>query len=213
MAALTTCVTNKGLNLQNKQVQGADLTITKAVSGSGSVSLVDLKNQTEVINIEQTLVIESLRQDTSEHSYTLLVRLDNLGLEEAYKLRQIGIYAHDPDEGEILFALAQLDEAKKISTEDEAPGYTLQLSFVFQNSNEANIVVNYDNSKFATIESVKAITDPIQESIDKKFEVVEMDSESYVAVEDRVSNARYYNLKSTTSVSNGTSTVSNMMLV
>lgn len=213
MAVLTTIVTNKGLTLQNKQVQGADLILTKAVSGSSSVSLVDLRNQTEVKSIEQTLVIESLKQDASEHSYTLLVRLDNQGLEKAYQLRQIGIYANDPDEGEILFALAQLDVAKTIGSEAEAPGYTLQVNFVFQNNNEANIVVNYDDSKFVTREGVLAITGSMQESIDKKFEIVEMDSESYVAVENRVSNARYYNLNATTSVSNGTSTVSNMMLV
>lgn len=213
MAVLTTVVTNQGLNLQNKQVQGADLTITKVVSGSGSVPLVNLRNQTEVSNIEQTLVVDNLTQNTSEHSYTLLIRLDNQGLEKAYKLMQIGIYANDPDEGEILFALAQLSEAKTIGSEAEMPGYTLQFNFVFENNNDANIIVNYDSSEFVTREAVEGMITPMQESIDKKFEIVEMDSESYVAVEDRVSNARYYKLNATTSVSNGTSTVSNMMLV
>lgn len=213
MAVFTTIVTNKGLELQNKQVQGADLTFTRVVAGSGSVPLVDLQNQTNVTDVKQALVIENLTQNTEEHSYTLLVRLDNQYIDEAYDLRQIGIFADDPNEGEILFALAQLDEAKTINSAADAPGYTLQTNFVFQNNNEANIVVNYDDSKFMTREGVKGITDPMQESLDKKFEIVEMDSESYVEVENRASNARYYNLKSTTSVSNGTSTVSNMMLV
>ena len=213
MAVFTTIVTNKGLDLQSKQIQGTDLIITRAVAGVGSVPLDDLKNQTDVTSFIQDLVIESLKINTSEHSYTVLVRLDNEGIKESYQLMQIGIYANDPDEGEILFALAQFDEAKTIGSEEEMPGYTLQVNFVFQNNNEANIVVNYDDSKFVTREGVKGITDPMQESIDKKFEIVEMDSESYVAVENRVSNARYYNLNATTSVSNGTSTVSNMMLV
>lgn len=213
MATLTTIVTNKGLALQNKQVNGADLTLTKVLAGSGSVNIVDMRNQTEVKDFKQILTIENITQDATEHSYTVLVRLDNQHLDAGYNLRQIGIFADDPDEGEILFALAQLDEAKVIESAADAPGYTLQVNFVFQNNNEANIVVNYDDSKFVTREGVLAITDPMQESIDKKFEIVEMDSESYVEVENRASNARYYNLKSTTSVSNGTSTVSNMMLI
>ena len=213
MATLTTIVTDKGLALQNKQVNGADLTLTKVLAGSGSVPMFDLRTQTEVKDFKQVLIIENITQDTTEHSYTVLVRLDNQYLDEGYNLRQIGIFADDPDEGEILFALAQLDEDKAIESAADAPGYTLQVNFVFQNNNEANIVVNYDDTKLITREGVLAITNPMQESLDKKFEIVEMDSESYVEVENRVSNARYYNLKSTTSVSNGTSTVSNMMLI
>ena len=213
MATLTTIVTDKGLALQNKQVNGADLTLTKVLAGSGSVPMFDWRTQTEVKDFKQVLIIENITQDTTEHSYTVLVRLDNQYLDEGYNLRQIGIFADDPDEGEILFALAQLDEDKAIESAADAPGYTLQVNFVFQNNNEANIVVNYDDTKLITREGVLAITNPMQESLDKKFEIVEMDSESYVEVENRVSNARYYNLKSTTSVSNGTSTVSNMMLI
>ena len=206
MSTMTTVITNKGLALQNKQINGADLTITKAVSGSGSVPIVDLRTQTSVSSIKQTLAIESMVQDNANHKYTLSILLDNTKLSTAYNLMQIGIYATDPDEGEILFAIGQLSTAKLISTGAELPGYTLQVNFVFQNSNDANIVVNYDSTSLVTRQGVT-------EMLNAQDYTVEMTSETYVDIEDRIASKKYYNITDTINVSNGTSTVSNMMLI
>ena len=40
--------------------------------------------------------------------------LENLGLQQSYNLCQVGFYAEDPDEGEILFCLAQASHEKYI---------------------------------------------------------------------------------------------------
>lgn len=206
MSTMTTVITNKGLALQSKQINGADLTITRALSGDGNVPVVDLRTQTAVSSIKQELILEKMVQDKEEHKYTLTVLLDNTDLENSYNLMQIGIYATDPDEGEILFALAQLDTAKLINTGAELPGYTLQVNFVFQNSNEANIVVNYDSSSFVT-------RDGVADMLNAQDYTVEMTEETYVAIEDRISSKKYYHVTDTIDISNGTSTVSNMLLI
>ena len=38
--------------------------------------------------------------------------LENTGLNESYDLWQVGFFAEDPDEGEILFCVSQTSQAK-----------------------------------------------------------------------------------------------------
>lgn len=53
----------------------------------------------------------------------------------------------------------------------------------------------------------------MQSNVSVHTHIVEMESGSEVAVSDRTSDKRYYKITGSTSVSNGTSTVSNMMLI
>ena len=62
--------------------------------------------------------------------------LDNIGLTESYELWQVGFYAEDPDEGEILYCIAQAAKGKDIPTEQESPGYSIVWNFHFKNSEE-----------------------------------------------------------------------------
>ena len=206
MSTFTAVITNKGISLQNKQIKGADLVFTKVVSGAGSVPLVDLRTQTAVLDTKQTLAIQTTTINEEQSSYTLAVMLTNIGLETSYELMQIGFYATDPDEGEILFAIAQLDEPKTIESEAKQPNYSLQTNFSFENSNAANIVVNYDSSSFVT-------RDGVAEMLNAQDYTVEMTEETYVAIEDRISSKKYYHVTDTIDISNGTSTVSNMLLI
>ena len=53
----------------------------------------------------------------------------------------------------------------------------------------------------------------LQTSAADHTHIVEMQSGEEVPIEERTSDKRYYNITSSTSVSNGTSTVSNMLLI
>ena len=152
MTNWTTTVTNKGIALQSKQVRGATLSFTRVVGGSGSVSLVVLKEQTEVSNIKQTISIESIR--VLDAKYTITVLLSNSNSNSGYNLSQIGFYATDPDEGEILFAIAQADTPEFIPSKDEAEGFCLEFAFTFQNSNNSTIEITPDPAGYMTREGV-----------------------------------------------------------
>lgn len=132
MATWNTTITNKGLSLLTKQVAGSTLSFTKIVSGSGSVPVVNLKEQIAVSNIKQTIENEGIVVD--DNQYTITVILSNTSVTASYNLSQIGIYANDPDDGEILFAIAQIDEPRKIPTNDSSPGFSLEFAFTFNNS-------------------------------------------------------------------------------
>ena len=72
---------------------------------------------------------------------------------------QVGFYATDPQEGEILFALAQIDTAKAIPSKDDSPGYAIEFTFTFENSSDANIDISLDTSGFAMLDTVTELID------------------------------------------------------
>jgi hypothetical protein len=162
-----TTVTELGLQLQTKQVQGATIAFTKALTGSGVVPVVNLKEQTAVSNIQQTVTIESLT--VGEQQYNIKVLISNLNLATGYNLSQVGLYATDPDEGEILFAIAQLDTPQPIPSYESSPGYAIELSMTFQNDNGANITITPDMAGYVTQQAAQDLidntTDPILENL------------------------------------------------
>lgn len=159
MATWSTTVTNKGLELQAKQVGGATISFTRVVCGSGIVSIVDLKNQTAVTDIKQTLSVEGIKIEGSK--YIIGVILSNSSVTTEYNLSQIGFYATDPDEGEILFAISQIDTVKKIPTSESSPGYSIEFAFTFQNSNNATIEINPDMAGYVTREEVEDLASSV----------------------------------------------------
>ena len=152
------CVkTDKGLALEAKTVAGATIALTRCVSGAGNVATVDLRKQTSVSLIKQTLSIQSIKVDGNK--YSIRAVLTNVSLATGYDMYQVGFYATDPQEGEILFALAQIDQAKPIPSKDDSPGYAIEFTFTFENSGDANIDISLDTSGFAMIDTVEEMID------------------------------------------------------
>lgn len=127
-------LTEKGADLQNKLINGETLKITKVKTGAGKVSAMYLRQQTEVANPIQELMIQPAT--IVDDNIIIPVLLDNIGLTKSYELWQVGFYAEDPDEGEILYCIAQAAKGKDIPTEQESPGYSIVWNFHFKNSEE-----------------------------------------------------------------------------
>ncbi len=98
--------TNKGLALAAKTAAGACLRVTRVVGGSGHTT--DVPNAAQLSEIRQTLAVGEARCAGS--TAVLPVTLAAVGLESSYTLTELGIYAEDPDEGEILYCVYRLDE-------------------------------------------------------------------------------------------------------
>lgn len=146
MGTWISTVTNKGYALQAKLLSTDKLNITRVVSGSGSCAVTQLINQTAVSDIKQELTVNSLSYDKYGNA-RLNVTLSNIDLNTGYDVNQIGIYATDPDEGEILYAIAQADEAEPIPSISEQPnGFYCSWDFALTYSNAQNINVTIDPS-------------------------------------------------------------------
>lgn len=102
-------MTRKGKRLQTKAIAGATLQFTRLKLGDGQLSegqhvetLTDLISPKQVLNISECKVTEN---DLCEISSVT----SNSGLANPYYARELGVFANDPDEGEVLYAVCRDD--------------------------------------------------------------------------------------------------------
>lgn len=175
-------LTDKGTALQAKLVDGQTLHITKVVSGGAKVPVVNLRQQINVTDGGKEITLQPVR---IEGDKTILpVLLENIGLEEGYDLWQVGIYAQDPEEGEILYCLAQASEAKHIPSATEGPGFSITWDFVIKTSNTAPFEVDVNSVGLVSIEQYQVHAGEIQSlknsivNLDERIEDLNADLES-----------------------------------
>lgn len=106
--------TTKGLALAAKIAAGTKLTVTKAVAGSGTTDV----SASVLADIEQTLTVGTAK--VAGQTATLPVTLAESGAAASYTLTELGVYASDPDEGEILFQVFRLGESRAITAGGES---------------------------------------------------------------------------------------------
>ncbi len=140
--------TTQGLNLMAKLQTGAALEITRAIGSDGHVSADALPALTE-ITAKQTLTLSDAIYKGNGQAL-LPVTLYNRGLTEGYPLRQIGIYATDPDDGEVLMLVAQSETPDTIPTELASPDFVANFSFHIALGNAGRINVTYSLTDMAT---------------------------------------------------------------
>lgn len=102
-------VTTKGAALSARLLAGATLEITRVCAGSGETAL----DSPALSHPCQTLATGTPRR--SGTTVTLPVTLTAQQAETDYTLREVGVYAQDPDEGEILYRLYRLDQGITIA--------------------------------------------------------------------------------------------------
>lgn len=154
-----TVLTDKGKILQGKLLKGQTLNIKRVTTGAKKVSVVDLRQQTDVTEGGYDITLQPAR--TAGEQTIIPVLLDNKGLTESYELWQVGFYAEDPDEGEILFCLAQAAQAKHIPSETDSPGFSITWDFYFNTSNTAPFEVVLSSAGLVNIEAYEAHTEAI----------------------------------------------------
>lgn len=101
--------TTKGLALAAKMAAGTKLTITKVTAGSGETA----KSATALTGEKQTLTAGTAA--VSGQTAVLPVTLAETSVSAAYELTELGVYAKDPDAGEILFQVFRIDSALRVA--------------------------------------------------------------------------------------------------
>lgn len=159
-----TVLTDKGRALMAKLTQGNTLNITRAETGAGFVTPGLLTKQTAVTDPKQTLNFRPVSYPETGKC-ALPVALKNEGLTTGYEATQVGIYAMDPDEGEILFFLSQAPDSNKgtpIPSETEMPGYSAEWTFYLQYGQADGVNVTVDPTGTVSREEM-------EQYIDKEF--------------------------------------------
>lgn len=125
------------------------LKITRIVTASGTSDEPLLL--TDVVNQKQEFTITG--RSTEDARTTIKAILSNAGLSKGYTLSQIGFFALDPDDGEILYRISQFETPNYVPASTER-GWTYEPSFNFFTGNAKDVVVQINPSGIASLGAV-----------------------------------------------------------
>lgn len=98
-------LTEKGLALQTKAQTGTQLKFTRVAIGDGIIDGgVSLNSLIQLASERMSVAIANLSIDNG--SAVIKANFSNKDLIESFYLRELGVFANDPDDGEILYAVA-----------------------------------------------------------------------------------------------------------
>lgn len=154
---MASAITNKGVALLAKLIQGKELDITCAKTGAGTVDATLLEEQTGVTTPKQTVTITGVTY-LDDGMCALVLSITNKGVSSGYTIKQIGIYANDPDEGEVLFSIWQVDSGSGINIQAESvlPGYNAELHYNIKLDQADSVNVTLDPSNTVSQAAMEA---------------------------------------------------------
>ncbi|WP_419564945.1 phage tail protein [Phascolarctobacterium succinatutens] len=148
-------LTKQGLKLQAKVDAGNAMQLTKCRLGSGTIgSGQQLENLTELVAPVQTLPIASVTYSDDSHACIISAVTDNSAVTTGYYLREFGLYAKDPDDGEILYAVASDSEPDFIPAKGTSTVISQEIGVALTFANASNVTAAVNTSATATISYV-----------------------------------------------------------
>lgn len=160
-------ITDLGMALQTKLIAGNTLDITRAIAGTGYVTPGLLQSQTEVIDGVKELTFQPVTYPEYGRC-KLPIILANDDIQTGFTVRMVYIMAQDPDEGEIIFAVAQSVDAEHgtiVPSAAEMPGYSVEWNFYIQYGRADGVNVTVDPTGYVSrdemISYIETAFDPI----------------------------------------------------
>ena len=155
-------LTKKGIGLLAKAQAGRTaIEFTKAAAGDGSygegealTEKESLKNQRQEFPFDKLSVVNG---STVSMKFTITNNQESGLLQEGYYVKEVGVFASDPDEGEILYAIATAVENQW----DYMPAYSslmpayITVEFYAEVSNAAEVTI-VCSGRFVTAEEAEA---------------------------------------------------------
>ena len=152
-------LTNKGRVLQAKVEAGETLSLTKLKLGSGIIGEgQSLETLTDLVSPEQNLGIAE--KTALENGLTeIKATITNAGLEEGYYVRELGVFAQDSDEGEILYAVTTDTAPDYLPAQGSATVLSQEFAIYIATSNVNHIEATIDPTALATVGFVNLTID------------------------------------------------------
>lgn len=164
-----TIVTKKGLNLIAKLVaSGTKLTFTRAAVGTGTIpSGYDPGSMINLSNYKMDAAIASCSSNNDEA--TVVIQMSSIGIETGFVVTEAGLFAQDPDEGEILYAyLDMISDPQYIYPENSAISKYMETALVVKIGTVSNVTAYISPSSLITRkefdDAVKKMMDLIAQS-------------------------------------------------
>jgi len=150
-------ITAKGQALMSKLIAGSGTCNFSAIKTSTTVyTQGQLEALTALTNIKQSADISSISR-INNVSVNIKGALNNTALGTGYTVNTIGLYAIDPDEGEILYAVARAVTAGYMPPYNSITSSGILFDFVITVGNASNVTVTVNPAAVATQADVIAI--------------------------------------------------------
>lgn len=150
-------ITNKGQSLMAKLIAGkANVTFTKVAASSTTYSDSQIPALTGLSNIKQQVAVSKVTR-INNVAVQVDAAMENSALTSGYYMNSLGLYANDPDEGEILYAVAGANVGAYMPPYNGITVSGAYLKLVTTVSNSSNVSMTVDPAAVATVGDINAL--------------------------------------------------------
>ena len=168
----TAIITEKGINLLAKAGE-TTIEFTRAATGDGAYTDEEvLSERTSLKAQKQEFPISSvsvLDESTVYLRFIISNSQNTVNLENGYYIKEVGIFANDPDEGEILYAIttAVTDQWDYLPKYNELMPSVITMEFYTKVNNSDKVCIKAGCGAYATADDVIDIQNAMKNKVDK----------------------------------------------
>ena len=166
-----TVITKAAHNLIAKSLSGsANINFTRVATSKydyKSFSQSKLESLTSLEDIKQYVAVDKVEK-IGEASVNVSVKITNANITEGYYVNTIGLFAIDPEEGEILYSVTVAETADYFPADNgvNCSGINLDLVTEVSNASNVNITVNY--AGYATNEDIEKVNSQLNDIMNER---------------------------------------------
>lgn len=154
-------LTNYAIELITKTIAGNKLEFTKIAVGDGEYAeTVDLKSINTLNNERQSAKITSVQAVNKKIARVRGV-ITNENLRQNYYIKEVGLFAKDPDRGEILYSYAQTEISDLMPAHNSRLPCSKTIDMLTVVNDTEDIIVNYNPSDIVSREDLEEMLEGI----------------------------------------------------
>ncbi|QDY23226.1 hypothetical protein CGQ39_19820 (plasmid) [Clostridium botulinum] len=196
-------ITEKGISLYAKAQAGQQIKFTKLQIGSGQIENRNPMTLTTLLEPKLDVPIVSIIANSELKSAAIIGKITNKNVKEAMYICELGLFASDPDEGEILYGYVSAGQYGDYYAPESQGPFNWEYQVNASIGNAANVTaeiceLDYDYTLLSTNKSLIHLEGGNQKEINKsidnlfksvKSDLVDITKDSYPIVEATGTNA------------------------
>lgn len=149
-------VTQNGRALMAKLLAGKSTQFTKIKVSSTIYPDAQLANLTSLTNIKQETTAQAYGNNTA--TVSVVGAIENTGLQTGYYINTVGLYAVDPDKGEILYSVSSASVNGYMPPDTGVSKSGFEFKIYSEVGNATQVDLNVDPAAFATHEDIERLS-------------------------------------------------------
>lgn len=170
-------ITKKGIALMTKTLAGVPCQFTRAASSENRIGLdVDLTEIIQLDGVQQSVDLLSIKPINAT-AVRIEALFENASLEKGYYVEVIGLYAQDPDEGEILYSVTTAKKAEWLPKWNGMSTSSLTFNLIVAVANVAHVSILINPDSLADLTRRVEILEDGHVTHDERITVLEQSRE------------------------------------